>query len=152
MGWNGYSASSMAIRFYYNPGPTLPNQVLRLADIRNSTATAARVELSASNQIFIQNAAGATVTTFSHALQANTWYRVELTISVSASAATIKAAYYLGTSTTPVDTAYSTTTGNTGTANITQVSIGSAASATWAGTSYFDDLAAESLSTAFIGP
>jgi len=152
MGWNGYSASSMAIRFYYNPGPTLPNQVLRLADIRNSTATAARVELSASNQIFIQNAAGATVTTFSHALQANTWYRVELTISVSASAATIKAAYYLGTSTTPVDTAYSTTTGNTGTANITQVSIGSAANATWAGTSYFDDLAAESLSTAFVGP
>jgi hypothetical protein len=152
MGWNGYSVPSMAIRFYYNPGTSLPNQVLRLADIRNSTATAARVELSASNQIFIQNAAGTTVTTFPHALQANTWYRVELTISVSASTATIKAAYYLGTSTTPVDTAYSTTTGNTGTANITQVSIGSAASATWAGTSFFDDLAAESQSTAFIGP
>ncbi|HEY5202584.1 MAG TPA: fibronectin type III domain-containing protein [Acidothermaceae bacterium] len=151
MGWNGYSVPSMAIRFYYNPGTTLPNQVLRLADIRNSTATAARVELSASNHIFIQNAAGTTVTTFPHALQANTWYRVELTISVSASTATIKAAYYLGTSTTPVDTAYSTTTGNTGTANITQVSIGSAASATWAGTSWFDDLAAESQSTAFIG-
>ncbi len=58
MGWNGYSAPSMAIRFYYNPGPTLPNSLLRLADIRNSSATAARVELSASNQIFIQNAAG----------------------------------------------------------------------------------------------
>jgi hypothetical protein len=152
LGWNGYSASSMAIRFYYNPGPTLPNAVLRLADIRNSTATAARVELSASNQIFIQNAAGTTVTTFSHALQANTWYRVELTISVSASAATIKAAYYLGSSTTPVDPAFSSVTGNTGSANITQVSIGSAASATWTGTSFFDDLAAESLSTAFIGP
>jgi hypothetical protein len=152
MGWNGYSVPSMAIRFYYNPGSTLPNQVLRLADIRNSTATAARVELSASNQIFIQNAAGTTVTTFPHALQANTWYRVELTISISASAATIKAAYYLGSSTTPVDAAYSTTTGNTGTANIAQVSIGSAASATWAGTSWFDDLAAESLSTAFVGP
>ncbi|HEY3924872.1 MAG TPA: fibronectin type III domain-containing protein [Acidothermaceae bacterium] len=151
MGWNGYSVPSMAIRFYYNPGTSLPNQVLRLADIRNSSATAARVELSASNQIFIQNAAGTTVTTFPHALSANTWYRVELTISVSASTATIKAAYYLGTSTTPVDTAYSTTTGNTGTANITQVSIGSAASATWAGTSFFDDLAAESQSTAFIG-
>jgi hypothetical protein len=152
MGWNGYSAPSIAVRFYYNPGPTLPSQVLRLADIRNSTGTAARVQLSASNQLFIQNNAGTTVTTFPHALQANTWYRVELTISVSASTATIKAAYYLGTSTTPVDTAYSTTTGNTGTANITQVSLGSAASATWTGTSYFDDLAVESLSTAFIGP
>ena len=92
------------------------------------------------------------MTTFPHALQANTWYRVELTISVSASTATITAAYYLGNSTSPVDPAYSTTTGNTGTANITQVSFGSSASATWTGTSYFDDLAVESLSTAFIGP
>jgi hypothetical protein len=152
MGWNGYSAPSMAIRFYYNPGLTLPSSVIRLADIRNASATAARVELSASNQLFIQNTAGSTVTTFSHALQANTWYRIELTISVSSSAATIHAAYYLGTSTTPVDTAYSTTTGNTGTANITQVSMGSAATATWTGTSFFDDLAAQSGTTAFIGP
>jgi hypothetical protein len=152
MGWNGFGATSMAVRFYYNPGPTLPNSVLRLADIRNSAATAARVELSASNQLFIQNTAGSTLTTFPHALQANTWYRIELTISVSSSSATIKAAYYLGSSTTPIDPAYATSTGNTGTANITQVSIGSAASATWTGTSYFDDLAAESGSTAFIGP
>ncbi len=85
MGWNGYSATSMAIRFYYNPGPTLPSKVIRLADIRNSTATAARVELSASNQLFIQNAAGTTLTTFADPLQANTWYRIELTISISAS-------------------------------------------------------------------
>jgi hypothetical protein len=152
MGWNGYSATSMAIRFYYNPGPTLPSKVIRLADIRNSTATAARVELSASNQLFIQNAAGTTLTTFPHALQANTWYRIELTISISSSAATINAAYYPTDSTTPVDPAYSTTTGNTGTASISQVSIGSAASATWTGTSYFDDLAAQAGSTAFIGP
>jgi hypothetical protein len=152
VGWNGYSATSMAIRFYYNPGPTLPSKVIRLADIRNSTATAARVELSASNQLFIQNAAGTTVTTFPHALQANTWYRIELTISISSSAATINAAYYPADSTTPVDPAYSTISGNTGTANISQVSIGSAASATWTGTSYFDDLAAQAGSTAFIGP
>ncbi|HEY3924873.1 MAG TPA: fibronectin type III domain-containing protein [Acidothermaceae bacterium] len=152
VGWNGYSAPSMAIRFYYNPGPTLPSKVMRLADIRNSTATAARVELSASNQLFIQNAAGTTVTTFAHPVQANTWYRIELTISISSSAATIKAAYYPADSTTPVDPAYSTVTGNTGTANIAQVSIGSAANATWTGTSYFDDLAAQSGSTTFIGP
>ena len=150
--WSGYSATSMAIRFYYNPGPSLPSKIIRLADIRNSTATAARVELSASNQLFIQNTAGITLTTFPQALHANTWYRIELTISVSGSAAAINAAYYPADSTTPVDPAYSTVTGNTGTANITAVSIGSAASATWTGTSYFDDLAAQSGSTAFIGP
>ncbi len=152
VGWNGFSATSMAIRFYYNPGPSLPASVIRLADIRNSTATAARVELSASNQLFIQNTAGTTLTTFPHALQANTWYRIELTISVSSTAATINAAYYPADSTTPVDPAYSTVTGNTGTAALTQVSIGSAATATWTGTSYFDDLAAQAGSTAYIGP
>jgi hypothetical protein len=152
MGWNGFSATSMAIRFYFNPGPTLPSKVIRIADIRNSTATAARVEYSASNQLFIQNTAGKTLTTFPHALQANTWYRIELTISVSSSSATINAAYYPADSTTPVDPPYSTNTGNTGTANITQVSFGSPASATWTGTSYFDDLAADPGSTAFIGP
>ncbi len=103
VGWNGYSATSMALRFYYNPGPTLPSTVIRLADIRNASGTAARIELSAANQIFIQNNAGTTVTTFAHALQANTWYRIELAISVSSSAATINAAYYLLDSTTPVD-------------------------------------------------
>ena len=152
IGWNGYSATSMALRFYYNPGPTLPNSVLRLADIRNASGTAARIELSASNQIFIQNNAGTTVATFAHALQANTWYRIELAISVSSSAATINAAYYLLDSTTPVDPAYATTAGNTGAASLTQVTVGSAASATWTGTSYFDDVASQSPSTAFIGP
>jgi hypothetical protein len=152
MGWNGYSATSMALRFYYNPGPTLPSTVIRLADIRNSSATAARVELSASNQLFIQNFAGKTLTTFSHALHANTWYRIELTISVSGSAATINAAYYPADSTTPVDPAYSTVTGNTGTANVAEVVIGSVATATWTGTSYFDDVAVQPGSTAFIGP
>jgi hypothetical protein len=152
MGWNGFSATSMAVRFYFNPGPTLPGKVIRLADIRNSSATAARVEYSASNQLFIQNTAGKTLTTFPDALQANTWYRIELTISVSSSSATINAAYYPADSITPVDPAYSTVTGNTGTANISQVSIGSPASATWTGTSYFDDLDVQPGSTAFIGP
>ncbi|HEY5049565.1 MAG TPA: fibronectin type III domain-containing protein, partial [Acidothermaceae bacterium] len=37
MGWTGYNATSMATRFYYNPGPTLPSTLLRLADIRNAS-------------------------------------------------------------------------------------------------------------------
>jgi len=151
VGWNGLSATSMAVRFYYNPGSTLPSKVLRLADIRNSSATAARVELSASNQLFIQDSAGATLTTFVHPLQANTWYRIELTMSVSPSAATIHAAYYPADSTTPVDPAFATASGNTGSANVTQVSFGSTASATWTGTSFFDNVA-EAATTNFIGP
>src|SRR5207237_9412556 len=89
MGWNALNATSESVRFYFNMGSSLPNSLLRLADIRNASGTAARIELSTANQLFIQNSAGTTVTTFSHALQPNTWYRIELTISISSSAATI---------------------------------------------------------------
>ncbi len=123
----------MATRFYYNPGPTLPSTALRLADIRNATGTAARVILTATNQLSIQNSAGSPVTTFAHTLAPNTWYRIEVAVSVSSTVATINAAYYPLDSTTPVDPAFSTTSGNTGTANLTQVLIGSASNATWTG-------------------
>jgi RHS repeat-associated protein len=151
-GWTGFNAPSAAVRFYYNPGATLPSALTRLLDIRNSTGTAARVELSTGNQLFIQNNAGTTVTTFPTALSANTWYRIELAISISGTTATIHAAYYLADGTTPVDTAYSTTSGNTGTANVYEVAVGDTASATWSGTSYFDDVAVHPGTTSYVGP
>ncbi len=151
VGWTGFNTTSMAVRFYYNPGPTLPSTALRLVDIRNASGTAARIMLTATNQLSILNTAASTVTTFAHALTANTWYRIELAISVSSTVATINAAYYPLDSTTPVDPAFSTTSGNTGTANLTQVFIGSAANATWTGTSYLDDLAVQPSATSFIG-
>jgi hypothetical protein len=52
VGWTGYNDTSIAVRFYYNPGPTLPSTSLRLIDIRSSSATAARVMLNASNILF----------------------------------------------------------------------------------------------------
>ncbi len=151
VGWTGFNTTSMAVRFYYNPGPTLPSTALRLVDIRNASGTAARMTLTATNQLSIQNTAASTVTTFAHALTANTWYRIELAISVSSTVATINAAYYPLDSTTPVDPAFSTTSANTGTANLTQVFIGSAANATWTGTSFLDDLAVQPSATSFIG-
>ena len=151
VGWTGFNTTSMAVRFYYNPGPTLPSTALRLVDIRNASGTAARMTLTATNQLSIQNTAASNVTTFAHALTANTWYRIELAISVSSTVATINAAYYPLDSTTPVDPAFSTTSANTGTANLTQVFIGSAANATWTGTSFLDDLAVQPSATSFIG-
>jgi RHS repeat-associated protein len=151
MGWNALNTPASAVRFYYNPGSVLPSTVIRLADIQNSTGTAARLELSATNQLFVQNNAGTTVATFPTVLSANTWYRIELGISVSATAATVSAAYYLNDSTSPVDPAYTTNTGNTGTTNITQVVVGSTASATWSGTSSFDDIRVISGSATLIG-
>jgi hypothetical protein len=150
--WSGLSATSVAARFYYNTGTVDPAALIRLLDIRNTSATAARIELSTSNQLFVQNNSGVTVDTFPTPLKPNTWYRIELAISISTSAATINCAYYLDDGTTPVDAAYATTAGNTGTASVAGVSFGSAATATWTGTSYFDDLAVQTATTSFIGP
>ena len=152
VGWSGLSATSLATRLYYNTGSVDPSALIRLLDIRNASGTAARIELSTGNQLFVQNNAGVTVDTFPTALKPNTWYRIELAISISAGAATINCAYYLDDATTPVDNAYATSAGNTGSASIAQVSFGSAANATWTGTSYFDDLAVQTATISFIGP
>jgi hypothetical protein len=151
-GWTGYNATSIAVRFYYNPGPTLPSTNLRLLDIRNSTATAARLILTPGNQLAVQNFTATTIKTFPTALNANTWYRIELTISISTTTATIDAAYYLKDATTPKDPAYATSTGNTGSNPIILAQMGSAAVATFTGTSYYDDVAAQPGTTTYIGP
>ena len=139
------------MRVRLSPALQVPPWVCPRAALR-PVRGAARIELSTSNQLFVQNNAGVTVDTSSTVLQPNTWYRIEIAISISASAATINCAYYLGDGTTPVDPAYATTAGNTGTVSIAQVSTGSAASATWTGTSYFDDLAVQTATTSFIRP
>lgn len=149
--WSSFSDTSVTARFYYNPGATLPSTLLRLLDIRNSTGTAARIQLSATNQLFMQNNAGTTVFTSATPLTTNTWYRIECAISISATTATMKYDYYLLDSTMPVEAGYSTTTGNTGSANITTVNFGSLGTASWTGTSYFDDMATQSNTTTYLG-
>jgi len=100
----------------------------------------------------VQNNAGVTIDTFPTPLKPNTWYRIEIAISISASTATIDCAYYLDDWTTPVDAVYATSAGDTGTASVAQVSFGSAATATWTGASFLDDLAVRTSTTSFIGP
>lgn len=152
LGWNTFNDTSIAVRMYYNPGPVLPSTALRLIDIRNSTTSMARIGLNSSNVLFMQDYnGGSTKWTAAAGLSTNTWYRVEAAISLSASTATMRAAYYLGDATTPVEAVFSTSAGNTGSANISIVYFGSAQSATWTGTSYFDDLAAVPGTTNLIG-
>lgn len=151
-GWNTYNDTSVAVRFYFNTGPSLPNSQLRILDVRNSSASALRVFIDTTNKLFIQNSTGTTIKTFANALSANTWYRIEVALSVSATAAVINTDYYAGDSTTPAETGYSTTTGNTGSTNITDIRFGSVATASWTGTMYFDDLATNNGTTSYIGP
>ena len=151
-GWLGLSDTSIAARFYFNMGSATPGVQIRIMDIRSAGASAAKIVLGASGKLSVQDSTGTNVYNFGTALSTSTWYRIELAITVSASSAIIKSDYYAMDSTSPVETGYSTTTGNTASATITTVNFGSAASTTWTGTSYYDDLAVVNGTTTYVGP
>ena len=151
LGWNGYNDTSMATRFYYNVGSAEPGVQLTLLSVRSASAKVALVVIGATGKLSVQDSTGTNIHNFSNPLSTNTYYRIELTTTVSASAASVACSYYAGDSTTASES-FTTTTANTGSANITEVRIGSGASTTWTGSSYLDDLAANNGSTTFIGP
>ena len=95
VGWNGYNAELNRRPLLLQPwdDATVAADPAAGHSQRDRHCRAHRVVDGES--VFVQNNAGTTVTTFPHALPANTWYRIEMTISISGTAATIKAAYYL---------------------------------------------------------
>lgn len=72
--------------------------------------------INTAQKIRIADAGSTNIFTFANALATLTRYRLELLTICSAATntGTIKAAYYLGDDTTPVETAFTTTTANTG--------------------------------------
>ena len=142
----------MASRFYYNMGSALPGVQVTLLAIRSASAKVALVVIGANGKLSVQDSTGSNVYNFLNPLSTNTYYRIELAVTISATAAKIQCDYYAGDGTSPVETGYYTTSGNTASANITEVRFGSAASVTWTGTSYFDELAVVNGSSTYIGP
>lgn len=150
--WNR-AGTQVALVIYWNPGSTLPSALIRLGDIRSASGTIVRVQTTTANKFQVQEGGGATAAfTVATAFQVNTWYRLELVLStISASAGAYKFSYYLLDSGSRVDTEISKTAGNVGTAPIAEIAVGSFASSTFTGTSYFDDAAINVGSTAYIG-
>lgn len=147
------SGTTGALVIYWNPGAVLPNALIRLGEFRNATGTIIRLQTTTGNKFQVQEGAGATTAyTVATAFQVNTWYRLELVLSdISATAAAYKFDYYLLDSGSPVEAGISKTSGNVGTTPINNVRIGSSASSTFTGTSYFDDIALNIGSTTYIG-
>lgn len=153
-GFSGYSATQLVTRFYVR-FDTLPgaNGPVRLCDIRTGSTSVTRVVVDTGNHLVLQtNNGGTTLKVFSP-LSVGTWYRIEVATTNGTSAGTISMDYYLGDSTTPVETGYATTSANTGTtANLTQVYYGSAAGPAAALTLYLDDIAVQDGTLTYLGP
>ena len=150
-GWNGYTATTMAARFYFRFSALPSVAGFRLLDIRDSAAAGVgRVNMNASNQLIFQNN-GSTLKTFTNALSANTWYRLEVVCGNNT--AVYKCDYYLGDSTTPVETGFSNATQASGSTNtLAEVRFGPSASTTFASSLWLDDLGAQDGTTTYLGP
>lgn len=149
--YTGLSETVMAVKCGIRAPAAMPGNLVRLVDIRNASGTACRIQLSAANQLFVQNQTGTTIFT-GPTLTATNEYRLELAISVSVGSATIHFGAYPGNDASAlVGGTYSTTTGNTGSANITEVDFISYAAATGVWQMQYFAFAAKSQST-LIGP
>lgn len=93
------------------------------------------------NRAFRMNNAAGTITHTTAPISLNTWYRVEARVEQGADTATgtIEFAYYLLDNTTPVETAYSSSTQNSGTTEYTNVRYGRTSSATTDVSTYWID-------------
>lgn len=152
VGFNGLSSSSMAARIYLWI-PNAPAAATEALTIRSASARVCAIAISASGKMTVLNAAGTSLSTSSLVLPTATWIRFELTAVVdTTSTGQISAAYYQADSTTPLETAFTSSTANLGTALITEVRMGRAAAATQTDTWYLDDVAANDGSSTPIGP
>lgn len=152
--WTQFDTSSIAVRIYFNMGSSVYSAHARLIDIRSSSISLARINLNNStNRIYAQDYnGGSTKWTASFPLNPNTWYRIELAISVSSTNGIMNAALFQQDSIDPVGPTLATTTANTGSSNIASVVIGNLQNSSWNNTSYYDSLAVNTDTTDLIGP
>lgn len=150
--WSGADETQAAVRVYVRLS-TLPANTQDFVALRNSVSGSVKLQFTVTTgAIKVINAAGSTVKTFA-GLSIDTWYRVELWAAkgTTTSNGTIKAAYYLLDSTSPVEAEYSSTATNAGTTNWTNVRLmhltGSVPLAC-----YFDDRTVSFGATDYIGP
>jgi len=119
-----------------------------------ATNRAGGIRRIGSNKLRVFDSLGASIWASTNALSINTYYRIEIRIQCGASAnATMSGAYYVGDSTTPVET-FSVATATT-TANILSVHMGkqqTAANTPSTLHTWYDELAIDDAPTGLIGP
>lgn len=125
------SVTTVLLSFYFRFA-SVPAAESAIAHIRNATTDVAALQITTSPMRFrVYNDANTLLFT-SATIAANTWYRVEFRAirGTTTGNGTIEFAYYVGDLTTPVETAFTTSTTNAGTTDLTNVRVGRAAAQT----------------------
>lgn len=111
---------------YFESLPTTSTMAIATIINTNGGVPVATLAYFNSRLVVQDNAASGFLTTFPTPIEAGQWYRIEMQIVVgtTTSNGTVRAAYYLHDSTTPVDPVFLTTTADTTTATVFRSRIG----------------------------
>lgn len=132
---------------------TLPTAEIQIVTPWNTTQYIAAINLGIDGKIKVAQRGGSVLFTSAAGLTLDTWYRVEISVEVgtSSSDGVLRFAYFLGDGTTPVETQFTSTTADLGTANCVAWYMGKLGnSGDWIG--YFDSIELNTSSSALMGP
>src|ERR1035437_7439987 len=150
-------ATAFAVRayFYFTALPTADHWLIAMYAADHTTRLLS-MHINGAGKLRLSDASGTTgVWTAAATMPVNQWVRIDLYGSCGSTTtnATIKGGVYLGDSTTPIETIYSTAVGNLGTAQqLGRVVIGKASSSTFATPYWVDDIKADDTATGLLGP
>jgi hypothetical protein len=150
--WTSLNSTQVAMSFYIRFS-ALPVADFFLANFIAGGTTVARLMFSSSTgklRLTDTRGLGAPVWTSAAALSVNTWYRIELYITINASAATETVAYYLGDSASAVD-GTSINTGQTGSTAVDTAVFGKTDTSTYTTAHWYDSIQVEDAATGLIG-
>lgn len=151
-GWNSFSSATatMSSRFYIRV-PAAPSIAIQIFQVRSSTAAAGSINMTTGRALQVTDSAGGVLYT-SNALTLDTWYRLEIAHEVGTSTTgKIWFAYYSMDSTTPVQTMFTSTNANLGTANLNEVRFGKLGQ-TGNHEMFIDSLKVDNATTSLLGP
>lgn len=153
-GWDAGSvvpSKSMSLRSYLRLA-SLPSSEAQIAIPWNITQTVAAVNVSTSGKLKVLNRIGTPIFTAAAAMSLDTWYRFEIGLEVGTSGTNgvVRFSYFLGDSTTAIES-FTSTTADLGTDNILAWYLGKLSnSGDWSG--FMDSIELDMASGLLMGP
>ena len=155
--WNDLPVSTRWVGAFEFKLPSLPTTAINISRFKGVNTSAASLFVTSAAKLQLYDSSGVAIssTLFSASLSANTEYRIEYAIAAgstgSSGSATI--ALYAHGGTTAIETKSTTGQNFDGAAGpISQFRVGQIVGTTWNGSTYFDSIRVENLSSGFIGP
>lgn len=151
LGWN--RTDTKAVLRTYLRMPTTPGATCAVIQSRNA-ASMGEVQVRTDGKAQVTDDTGAVVHTTTNALSTTAWNRLEYYAEKGTTTSDGKTSFglYLGDSPTPVESVFTKTNANMGTADLTSLRFGKLTGIAFTWAAWFDSVAAEFGGSTFLGP